>query len=67
MRSFAGRFRPKRSDITNLRLAEETVLLSPQPSIAEEMKHDLPSARGLTTKATFESIGCKSTSCPVFM
>lgn len=56
----------RRTDVIHSRLTEETSVVT-TASRAEEMKHDLPSARGLTTKATFLSTGRKSSPCPTLM
>lgn len=48
------------------RLVEETRVVT-TASRAKEMKHELPSARGPTTKATFLSTGHKSSPCPTLM
>lgn len=45
------RSRQHRNDVRNSRLAEKNILLSQQQSLAEEVKHDLPSTvnKGLWT------------------
>lgn len=58
-----GCSRQQRSDVTNLRPAEVNILLSDWQSMAEEVKHDLPSTvntgkmtyRKLTPVGTFAS------------